>query len=255
VQPIRDVEQINARLAEISPLVLPPGLRLYYAGVDELQEQDVNPRSMPQKMFNQLVENVQGVGALESAPLCVEMDGRIQIISGHHRLRAARAAGVQRVLVLLYEELPPARIKSKQLAHNTISGQDDPELVARLWQEIEDIQARFEAFVDPRQFDAVPPPVKFKQVDVDLAAMCKTVLIAFLPVQKMDFEAVIEAILPQGEIDAVYLADRETYDAWRAALQRVRQEMDVVAIPTAIAEMARLALAALDARAAGDEAE
>jgi hypothetical protein len=242
---IRDVEQINARLAEISPLVLPPGLRLYYALVDELDEQDVNPRSMPQQMFDQLVENVQGVGALESMPLCVRVGDRIQIISGHHRVRAARAAGVDGVLLLLYEELSPSRVRSKQLAHNTIAGQDDPQLVERVWNEIAEVQARFEAFVDPRLFDAVPAPVRFKQVDVDLAAACKVVLIAFLPIQKADFEAAVEAILPKGEIDAVYLADRESYDAWRAALQRVRQQMDVVAIPTAIAQMARLALLAL----------
>lgn len=249
---IRDVAAINARLAEISPLVLPSGLRLYYAQLDELVEQDVNPRSMPQQMFDQLVENVQGVGGLESLPLCVRIAERRLIISGHHRVRAARAAGVAHLLVLLYEELSPSRVKSKQLAHNTINGQDDPELVKRVWDEIAEVQARFEAFVDPRLLEAIPAPVKFKPVDVDLAASCKTVLIAFLPVQQADFEAAVEAILPQGQIDAAYLADRESYDGWRAALQQVRQSLDVVAVPTAVAQMARLALQALAAD--GDDA-
>lgn len=251
-QEIRDVDQINERLAEISLLIFPDGLRLYYADVDELREQNVNPRSMPQKMFEQLTENIQGAETLESAPLCVRVGDGIDIISGHHRVRAARAAGVKHILVFLYEELSCSRIKSKQLAHNTISGQDDAELVARVWQEITDIQARFEAFVDPRLFKDVPEPVKFTQVDVDLVGTSRTVVIAFLPIQMTDFDAAVEAIVPKAEADAAYIADREIYEGWRQALHRVRNDMDVVAIPTAIAEMARLALEALDARAAAD---
>ena len=56
----------------------------------------------------------------------------------------------------------------------------------------------------------------------------------------------MDVILPKGEIDQVYLADAETYEGWRQALLRVRSEMEIVSIPTAVAEMARLALAALD---------
>lgn len=250
-----DIDQVNERLAEVSPFVLPEGLFLYYAAVDDLREQTVNPRSMTQGMMNQLSENVQAVGGLESTPLCVRVDKHLEIISGHHRLRAARTAGVKHILVLLYEELSPSRIKSKQLAHNTIAGQDDPQLVKRLWDEITDIQARFEAFVDPRIFEDIPDPVRFTQIDLDLVGASKMVLIAFLPIQEMDFAGAIESILPKGEIDKAYLADAAIYEAWKETLQRVRDEVDIVSMPTAIAEMARLAIEALDARAAAaDEA-
>ena len=244
---VRDIDQINERLAEISPLILPEGLRLYYAALDELREQDVNPRCVPQPMMNQLIENVGAAGALESTPLCVRVRDRIEIVSGHHRIRAARAAGIKHTLIFLYEELSPSRIRSKQLAHNTIQGQDDPQLVKRLWDEITDIQARFEAYVDPHQFDDMPKPFSFQQVDVDLVKASKTVVLAFLPIQKTDFDAAAEIIMPKGDVDQMYLADAEIYDAWRDAFKRVRTEMDIVSIPTAIAEMARLATTALDA--------
>jgi len=238
---VRQVDQVNEELGRISREVLPEGLRLAFLHVDEMREQDVNPRSMTQRMFNQLVENIQEAGVLESIPLCVLKDGRHHIISGHHRLRAARAAGVTRILALVYDDLPDARIKSKQLAHNTISGVDDPELVKRLWLQIDDVKARLESFVDPRAFDAVPKPVRYRPVDVDFATTTKRVLIVFLSTQKTDFDEAVRAILPNVELDAVYLADRETYDGWKDALQRVREDLEIAAIPTALAEMARLA--------------
>jgi hypothetical protein len=40
----------------------------------------------------------------------------------------------------------------------------------------------------------------------------------------------------------VYIANRDSYDAWKAAFQKVRADMDIVNAPTALAEMARLAL-------------
>lgn len=244
------VDEVEAALELISRELLPGDLRLVYLHVDELREQDVNPRSMPQKMFNQLVENIQEAGVLESVPLCVYTEGVYHIISGHHRVRAARAAGVSRVLALVYDDLPAGRVHSKQLAHNTISGVDDPELVQRLWLQIDDVKARLEAFVDPRSFKAIPEPVRYRPVDVDMAAVARKVLIVFLSTQATDFDAAVQAILPNVELDAVYLAGLESYEGWKAALQRVREELEIAAIPTAIAEMARLALQAL-----GEEGE
>jgi|WetSurMetagenome_2_1015567.scaffolds.fasta_scaffold106429_2 hypothetical protein len=242
---VRSKDEVNKTLAELSQQLFPPGLELRYVEVDELREQDVNPRSMPQAMMEQLTRNVQEAGTLESVPLCVQAGGAIQIISGHHRIRAARAAGVKLILVLLYLELAPSRVRAKQLAHNTIAGQDDPELVKRVWSQITDIQARFEAFVDPRIFDDIPKPVRFKPVDVDLQRYAKQVLVLFLSTQASDFQVAVDAIMNKLEVDQIYLASAESYEGWKDALQKVRKDLDIVAVPTAIAEMARLALKAL----------
>jgi hypothetical protein len=174
------------------------------------------------------------------------------MISGHHRLRAAMAAGMDHILVYLYDELPEDRVYSKQLAHNQIFGTSDAELIKRVWDRIEDVQAKFEAFVDPRDLD-VPDPVSFTQVDVDLDALSKTILVTFLNTQYTDWSAIIEEILPSGDIDEMYLADREGDDAFAAAVGRVREDLDIVSIPTAIAEMTKLVTEALDARRAEQE--
>lgn len=245
---LQNVTEINERLEALSMQIFPEHLRLFYAPLDALREQDINPRSMPQKMFDQLIENIKNTGTLESVPLCVSSNNTLEIISGHHRVRAARAAGLSHVLVLLYTELPQSRVRSKQLAHNTISGSDDPEMVKRIWSEIADIQAKFEAFVDPRIFNSIPEPVKFKPVDVDMQAAAKTVLVVFVPSQAVDFAQAVDAILPKADLDQVYLANAEAYDGWKTAIAKVREECDIVAAPTAIAEMARLAIQMLEAR-------
>jgi hypothetical protein len=242
IQQQSNVVEINQHLDALSKQILPDGLHLKYVGIDELHEQKINPRSMPQRMFDQLIDNIKNVGAMESIPLCVYVDNQIEIISGHHRVRAARAAGIKEVLIMVYDELDHSRLRSKQLAHNTISGVDDPELVKRIWAEILDVQAQFEAFVDPKALDLIPDPVKFKPIDVDMQAIAKTVVVIFLPSQAVDFKEAIDSLLPSSQVDTVYLASAETYEAWKEAINAVREDCDIVSAPTAIAEMARLAV-------------
>ena len=246
---MRDADQINGALGEISLQVLPEGLALRYVAVDDIREQDLNAQSMTKAMFDQLVSNIGEAGVLESIPLCATVAGegdQIWMVSGHHRLRAARAAGQTHMLILIYEALTWDRVRSKQLAHNSIAGTSDPELIKRIWEQIDDVKARFESFIDPRMFDNIPPAVSFKPVDVNMQNFAKTVVIAFLPVQHSDFEAAVEACLPKGDVDKVYLAHQEHYEAWMEALRKVREDLDIVAIPTALAAMARLAVERLE---------
>lgn len=238
----QQVGPINDQLAALSSQILPPGLILYYANVDDLREQDVNARSMTQRAMDQLTENVKAVGALESLPLCAKVDGRIEIISGHHRVRAARAADVRTILVMLYEEIDHSRLRAKQLAHNSISGQDDPGLLKRIWDEIDDVTARFEAFIDPRVFDDLPEVVKFKPVDVDFDSYAKRVTFVFLASQAEDIDAAAQAVMATLEHDKIYLASAEHYDLWMQALRKTQLDLDIQAAPTAVAEMARIVL-------------
>jgi len=241
-------EALNLVLERVSRMIYPnAGLRLIWLSVDDVREQDINAQSMSKAMFDQLVDNIKNTGAPESLPLLVKVDGGIEIISGHHRTRAIRAAGQKMFLALMYESLDRARIHSKQLAHNSINGTSDPEIVQRIWERITDVQARFEAFIDPRMFDSLKP-ISFKPVDVDMQATAKTVLIVFLPTQLQDFDAALDAIMPKSDVDKVYLANRETYEGWRAALLKTRTHLEIVNAPTALAEMARLVIEYLESQ-------
>jgi hypothetical protein len=240
------LEETNARLAEVSALIYPDNLVLKVVLVDTLTEQKVNPRSMPQKMFDQMIENVKNTGQLESVPLCAQVGEEIHIISGHHRTRAARAAGIQYILVLLFLDLADSRIKAKQLAHNNISGSDDPELLRRVFDMITDVQAQFEAFVDPRVFEAIPQAVSFKPVDVQMQNAAKTVVIVFLDTQFKNFDAAVQAVMPKVKSDKIYLAHKDAFEGWRDTLNRVREECDIVSVPAALSFMAELVNKQLD---------
>jgi hypothetical protein len=242
---VRTEAQINEQLTALSAKILPKGLTLRYLPIDALKEQDLNPRSMPVAMFDQLVSTVKKTGGLESVPLCADVAGQVQVISGHHRTRAARQAGLTHVTVLVYDNITKSSLIAKQLAHNTINGKDDVEMVKRLFAEIDELPAKFEAFVDPKAAEELPDPVRFTPVDVNLQDAMKAVMLLFLPVQHADIQKLMDR-LPKGESDTVYLAARETFDAWVEAVKKVREGAEIVAIPTAVAEMARLAGRAID---------
>src|SRR5438552_334118 len=73
-------------------------LRMRYVRYADLREQDINANVMPVGMFNALVANMRKNGALESLPLCatrVATPHLIEIVSGHHRVRAAVQAGIE----------------------------------------------------------------------------------------------------------------------------------------------------------------
>ena len=240
-----EVDRINADLATLSHQIYGPALCLAYMHVDALHEQDMNARSMTQQTMAQLTVNIQDAGVMESVPLCVQVGEEIQIISGHHRVRAARAAGLTYIVVLLYRELDQSRVKAKQLAHNSITGTDNPELIRRIWEDIRDVQARFEAYIDPRLFDDIPKAVSFKPVDVDLHKNTKRYLLLFLSTQAEDFDAAIEQLTRGCQPDAIYLAHMDAFDAWQAAFAKTQEKLDIKSVPTAVAEMARIVLGVL----------
>ena len=71
------------------------GLELWKVHPSSLREQDVNARAMPKAMFERLAQTIGRDKRLESLPLCAKTDRGIEIISGHHRTRAATSAGVE----------------------------------------------------------------------------------------------------------------------------------------------------------------
>ena len=64
------------------------------------------------------------------------------IISGHHRVQAAREAGLENILVMVAKPEDKDDIVSKQLAHNELVGIDDETILSELFTSIEDVSKR-----------------------------------------------------------------------------------------------------------------
>src|SRR5262249_25601288 len=114
-------------------LELGSGLELWRVPPSALREQDVNARSMPKAMFERLAQTIGGDKRLESLPLCAKTERGLELISGHHRTRAATAAGLTEMFTLVdVTGLSRSQIAAKQLAHNAIEGTDNEQLLAEI---------------------------------------------------------------------------------------------------------------------------
>ena len=204
------------------------------APIDVLREQDINARTMPNEMFLQLAQNIGDRKTLEALPFCAETNNGIEIISGHHRVRAARHAGLTTIYFLLDRSgLSRDQIAAKQLAHNSISGIDDPQIVGRIYQSIKDANTRIAAYIDPTDLDIKIEPVQLPIIDTEIDFRQITFL--FLSHQLDKFDEVTNTI--QKNTDMIGIADLTQYDKLKTAIHLVRETEDIRAVGMIISRM------------------
>jgi hypothetical protein len=224
-------------------LELGNGLELWKVPPSALREQDVNARSMPKAMFERLAQTIGRDKRLESLPLCAKTERGLELISGHHRTRAATAAGLVEMFTLVdVTGLNRSQIAAKQLAHNAIEGTDNEQLLAEIYRQIEDAEAKLEAFIDEK-LDVPLPKVKIDGLDVDIDF--KTVLLIFLPRVKDRLDKAIEYLRSSGQrLDGIYIAAESDYTPVEYAVRRIHEEYDVRVVADIIGKMADLAVQA-----------
>jgi len=235
-----------AAAAVIEPeriLDLGNGLELWKVHPSSLREQDVNARSMSKPMFERLSLTIARDKRLESLPLCAKTERGLEIISGHHRVRAATAAGISEMFVLVdVTGLTRSQIAAKQLAHNSIEGQDNDQLLAEIYRQIEDAELKLEAFIDEK-LDVEIPKVKIEGLDVEIDF--KMVLLIFLPRVKERLDKALEYLRSSGQrLDGVYIAADSDYAPLEKAVRKINEEYDVRVVADIIGKMADLALEA-----------
>jgi hypothetical protein len=193
---------------------------------------------MRPEMFERLQETIGRDKRIESLPFCAETDKGVEIVSGHHRVRAARAAGLLHVAVVVDTTgLSRSQIRAKQLAHNAISGYDDPDVLARIYAEIDDMEARLETFIDEAELEGAL--AAFSAPDVSLKLEYRTALIAFFPHQAEIFARAVDQAVAADAKD-FYLADFEQLDDFRDLVARLRQHYEVRALGPVLETMARI---------------
>jgi len=208
------------------------GLSLYLVPLDSLREQDVNARLMPTAEYNQLVNNIKKRGHLESVPYCVRENGRIEIVSGHHRVRAAREAGLKDCTVLVDESgISRSEIVAKQLAHNKLSGFDDADTLSKLFAMLEtpdDILQSGLAEDMIQQANVAMDALLTPHLDMDW----KVVSFSFLPHQFKNLQALIDTIPPS---DMVVVGMEQQFDPFMKAVVKFARLKDVRNAAIAIA--------------------
>jgi hypothetical protein len=110
-------------------------------------EQEKNARYFAPEVFQQLVDNIKSDGRLESIPLCYQTEedkkaGKYHIISGHHRVSAAKQAGLVWIMIFIITPKDRDEIIAKQLSHNALVGKDDKVILFELFEEIKNIEKK-----------------------------------------------------------------------------------------------------------------
>jgi hypothetical protein len=145
------IDQLNATLAENSfpyklGVVSPKDIRLL----------EKNARYMTNETFRNLVDNVKADGNLSSIPFCVIEDGAFKVLSGNHRVMAAKEAGIETILILYTDEqMTRDKEIATQLSHNSIAGQDDPVILKALYDEINDVSLKYYAGLDDKLVESL----------------------------------------------------------------------------------------------------
>src|SRR3989475_974076 len=224
-------------------LELGNGLELWKVHASTLREQDVNARSMTKEMLERLTLTIGRDRRLESMPFVAKTGRGLEIISGHHRVRAATAASISEMFVLVdVTGLSRSQIAAKQLAHNAIEGQDNEQLLAEIYRQIEDAESKLEAFVD-QKLDIELPKVKIEGLDIEMDF--KTVLLIFLPRVKERLDRALEYLRSSGQrLDGVYIAAESDDAPLERAVRKINEEYDVRVVADIIGKLADLALEA-----------
>lgn len=122
---------------------------------------EVNAHFMTKEKFDALVDNVRRDGVLTSVPLVYsDPDTGVEtVLSGNHRTKASIEAGLQEIPVLVInEKLSRQQQIAIQLSHNSIFGEDDPDTLSMLYEELDDVDWRSYSGLDDKVLDLLDDP-------------------------------------------------------------------------------------------------
>ncbi|MEV0755287.1 ParB/Srx family N-terminal domain-containing protein [Streptosporangium sp. NPDC050280] len=209
--------------------------------IASLREQDINAQVMQPRHFERLTENIRNRGALESLPYCHQPggEGPIEIISGHHRCRAARAAGHSHVWALVdTRRMRRSEIIAKQIAHNELHGDPDRDILAHLVALIDNVDDLLATGLPEDALPTVAPDdtklsIPHGEFDWRVATLM------FLPHQMTDFKDAIKIL--DNATDLLGVANTEQFDEFSAAVYEFGRCRDIRNFTTMVALLTDLA--------------
>lgn len=211
-----------------------------------MKEQAVNAQVMPPREFERLVANIKERGALESLPYCWQKQGAgdLEIVSGHHRVRAAKAAGLEAIHVLLdTSDFPRSKVIAKQLAHNALVGKSDAHVVHELLSRIDNPDDMLATGLPPEMLSD-PQADAMLLFTPTLNMQWKTVSFLFLPHQLERLQAFLDRL--EGRQDLVVAALESQWEEFLRAAAKLARIKKIRAAGTAIACLIDLAHAELE---------
>lgn len=221
------------------------GLLIVKIPLNVVVEQDVNARIMKNEMQDQLTANIAKRGQLESLPYLTEDGNKVRIISGHHRIKSARQAGIKEIYAILdVSGLTRSQEAAKQLAHNAISGFDDQSTLKEIVKMISDVDDMLESYVG-KDILAEPMAEFDKLISPAVQFDFRTLVFAFLPHQLQNLELLVKELEKAGP-EIVGVAEYEQGKRFVETLSKYQQFQDVRNLGAAISSMIEAANEKMD---------
>lgn len=220
-----DQNQTNERLKDISIALFGGRAELRLVRPKDIKLLPKNARYMEKRSFDQLTDNIRGDGFLASVPLCVEEEGSLLVLSGNHRVKASIEAGIELILVIVDKRsMSHSQKVAIQLSHNAIAGQDDEAILASLWGEIDNINAKLYAGLDSKMIEKLENEkyMAFNPAQIPT----KQMVFWFIPGEIEKIEAIFEeGTLTAG--DSTHVVSHETYGRLVDLIIKVKKKENI----------------------------
>lgn len=187
--------------------------------INLIDEADMNANEMSGEDFAALCDNI-GKSGLSSVPCCYKKnDGRFVMISGHHRLRACKKLRYTKIGILYCneEELTKDEIIAIQLSHNSLHGQDNRNILKKLFEQIQTIE--FKKFAHINMDDIAP--VDTNGIDISVMKETFTFTVMLYPNSSKALDDLFGDIREQAKkSDVILLADQDPHEEMLLRLQK-----------------------------------
>jgi hypothetical protein len=210
----------------------------------------LNARFMRHETFMRLVENVKKDQTLTSVPFCAILDYYqeddpiprhedngdpvYEVLSGNHRVKAAVAAGLDTIEVMVTDDpLLPDQRRAIQLAHNEITGEDDPATLKLIYESIADLDLRLYSGLDDKKLEllAEVKPGSLNEAHLEFQPLT----LIFLPDELEAVNELMDTIKAQVKAaKSVWLTRWYDYDKYMDALEDASRSHGVKNVATSL---------------------
>lgn len=179
--------------------------------LDRLDLVEKNARFMRNEVLRRLVDNIKQDGQVSQIPFCVPRGDRFVVLSGNHRVKAARLAGLSEIpIIFTSEALTRDQELAIQLSHNAIAGEDDPVILKDLWNELTTVSAKLYSGLDDKTLATLAAIAMPAISEVKLEF--RTLSFLFLPEETEELQRTFDDARKLVSGQATYLARFSDFD-------------------------------------------
>lgn len=236
-------ENENKELAVLSEKLFHGTMMLQIVNPADLVFLKENARYFKRETFRQLRDNIKNDQKLSSVPLCYRLDdGKYEIISGNHRVRASIDAGLEKILVLVItEELSKSKRIAMQLSHNALVGEDDESILASLWEQIDSINDKLYAGLDSNAIKELADDIEFVNFSTPQVST-HLVTFAFSDGETERLSQIIDELEAAAKKSAaVFIGMKEQYEPFMKIIADIKHAEKIKDSSLAMAKMLSIA--------------